>query len=219
MKKSSYKGQTLLSGPTTSLFIILSGTSGVGKDAVLARMKESGYPLAYITTVTTRPQRPNERNSIDYHFVSKERFQEMIENKELLEWATVYNNWYGVPRQPIKQALDKGQDVIVKVDTQGAATIKRVIPQAISIFLIPESMEELASRLKKELASRLNRRGTETPDDLSLRLRVAEDEIKQISQFDYVVVNRHDEIDAAVSEIKQIITAEKRRVNPRRVTL
>ena len=109
-------------------------------------MKESGYPLKYITTLTTRPQRAKERDNVDYHFVSMERFQEMIENNELLEWANVYGNWYGVPKEPVKQALDKGQDVMVKVDIQGAATIKKILPQAIFIFLMPPSMEELAHK-------------------------------------------------------------------------
>ncbi|MFC2045445.1 guanylate kinase [Chloroflexota bacterium] len=193
------------------MLIVLSGTSGVGKDAVLSRLKESDFPLTYIVTITTRKKRPREKNNVDYHFISKDRFQEMIEKQELLEWATVYDNWYGVPRQPVKQALDQGQDVIIKVDTQGAMTIKRIVPQAVSIILIPQSMEELDLRL--------NQRGTESPGDLALRLKVAEEEIKQIPSFDYIVVNCQDEIDSAVSEIKAIITAEKRRVEPRRVNL
>ena len=174
-------------------------------------MKESAYPTEYITTVTTRPQRTREKNNIDYHFVSPERFQEMIENKELLEWAKVYGNWYGVPRQPAKQALEQGRDVIVKVDIQGAATIKRSIPQAVSIFLMPQSMEELALRL--------NHRHTESPFDLALRLETAKEEIKQLPLFDYIVVNREGKIDLAVSDIEAIITAEKRRVSPRQVSL
>lgn len=201
------------------MLIILSGTSGVGKDAVLTKLKESDFPLIYIVTVTTRKKRPKERNNIDYHFISKDEFQGLIDNNELLEWAKVYDNWYGVPKQPVKQALDRGKDVIIKVDTQGALTIKKVVPQAVSIFLIPESMEELASRLQEELVLRLSRRDTETADDLALRLRVAEEEIKQICHFDFVVVNRQGEIDAAVSQIKEIITAEKQQADTRQVTL
>ena len=211
MKKASYSGQALFHLPTRPLFIVLSGPSGAGKDAVLTKMKESGYPLEYITTVTTRSQRAKERDNIDYHFVSTERFQEMIERKELLEWANVYGSWYGVPEQPVKQALDEGQDVIVKVDIQGAATIKKILPQAVFIFLMPPSMEELTLRLKQ--------RHTESPFDLTLRLKTAEEEIKQLSLFDYVVVNKQDKIDLAVSQIKAIITAEKCRVTPREITL
>jgi guanylate kinase len=211
MKKAVHRNQLPHNLPKRPLLIVLSGPSGVGKDAVLARMKESDYPLKHITTLTTRPRRPNERDNLDYHFVSMERFQEMIENSELLEWANVYGNWYGIPKEAVKQALDKGQDIIVKVDIQGAATIKKILPQAIFIFLVPPSMKELLIRLKK--------RRTESPSDLDIRLKTAETEIKQLPQFDYIVVNRWDEIDLAVSDIKAIITAEKCRVNPREITL
>lgn len=211
MRKSRYKENSSGTGNTNPLLIILSGTSGVGKDAVLSRLKESGFPLSYIITTTTRKIRPREKDNVDYHFVSEKKFQKMIEDNELLEWATVYDKRYGVPRQPVKQALDQGQDVIIKVDTQGALTIKGIVPQAIAIFLTSQSIEELAGRL--------NLRGTEAPDALALRLKVAEEEIKQISSFDYIVVNRQDEIDSAVSDVKAIIAAEKCRVEPRRVSL
>ena len=197
--------------PTRPLLIVLSGPSGVGKDAVLARMKESGYPARYIITLSTRARRANERNNIDYHFVSDKRFKEMIENNELLERANVYGNWYGVPKEAVNQALDQGQDVMVKVDIQGAATIKKILPQATTIFITPPSIEELGQRLKE--------RRTESSFDLSLRLKTAEEEIKQLPRFDYAVVNRWGEIDLAVAEIKAIITAEKCRVIPGEVTL
>ncbi|GAI65640.1 unnamed protein product [marine sediment metagenome] len=135
----------------------------------------------------------------------------MIERKEFLEWANVYGNWYGVPREPVKQALDKGQDIIVKVDIEGAATIKKILPQAVFIFLVPPSREELVLRLKQ--------RHTESPFDLALRTKTAEEEIEQLSLFDYIVVNKRDEIDLAVSDIKAIITAEKCRVTPREIAL
>ena len=204
MNKASDKSLSSFNLSARPLLIVLSGPSGVGKDAVLARMKSSGYPLKFIVTLTTRPRRPNEQDNVDYHFVSINKFQKMIENNELLEWANVYGNWYGVPREGVEQALDRGEDVIVKVDIQGAATIKKILPQAISIFLMPPSMEELIKRLKQ--------RRTESPSDLASRLKTAEEEMKQLSQFDYVVVNRWDEIDSAVSDIEAIITAEKCRV-------
>jgi len=138
-------------------------------------------------------------------------FQQMIKSKQLLEWANVYGNMYGVPRQPVKQALDSGQDVMVKVDIQGAATIKRILPQSVLIFLTPLATEDLSLRLQH--------RNTETASNLSLRLKTAEEEIKQLPIFDYVVVNQQGKIDSAVSHIKAIITAEKCRVNPREVTL
>ncbi len=211
MKKASYESQALFNLPKRPLLLVFSGPSGAGKDAVLTKMKELGYPLEYIVTVTTRPQRGKERNNVDYHFISTERFQEMIERKEFLEWANVYGNWYGVPKEPLKQALDKGQDIIIKVDIQGAATIKKILPQAVFIFLVPPSMEELIVRLKQ--------RHTESAFDLALRTKTAEEEIKQLPLFDYIVVNNQDEIDLAVSDIKAIITAEKCRVTPREITL
>jgi len=211
MNKAAHKNQLPFNLPTRPLLIVLSGPSGVGKDTVLTRMRESSYPLKYITTVTTRPQRVNEINNVDYHFVSTDRFQEMIENNELLERAKVYGNWYGVPKEEVKQALDKKQDVMVKVDIQGTATIKNILPQAIFIFLMPPSMEELVTRLKQ--------RHTESPSDLALRLKTAEEEMKQLPLFDYIVVNRWDEIDLAVSDIEAIITTEKCRVTPREIAL
>ncbi len=211
MRMASHRSQLPFDPSTRPLLIVLSGPSGAGKDAVLDRMKKSGYPAKYVITLTTRPRRAKERNNIDYHFVSKEKFQSMIENDELLEWANVYNNWYGVPKEEVKQALDKGQDVMVRVDVQGVATIKKILPQAISIFLVPPSMDELLIRLKQ--------RQTESPPDLDLRLKTAEEEMKQLPLFDYVVVNRWDEIDLAVSDIKAIIAAEKCRVNPREIAL
>ena len=211
MKKASHESQAPFNLPRRSLLIVLSGPSGTGKDAVLSRMEELGYPLEYIVTVTTRPKRAKEKDNVDYHFVSTGKFQQMIKNNELLEWANVYGNWYGVPKQPIKQALDKGQDIIVKVDTQGAATIKKILPQSVFIFLTPPSMEELTLRLKQ--------RHTESPSDLALRLKTAEKEIKQLPLFDYIVLNQRDDIDRAISDIKAIITAEKCRITPREIAL
>lgn len=211
MKNMSRESQSPFSLVTKPLLIVLSGPSGAGKDALLTKMKESGYPLEYITTVTTRTQRAEETDNVDYHFVSTRKFQEMVKNNELLEWANVYGNWYGVPRQPVKEALDRGQDIIVKVDTQGAATIKKILPEAVFIFVMPPSEEECVTRLK--------RRRTEPPFNLALRIKTAEEEIKQLPLFDYVVINKRGEIDQAVSEIKAIITAEKCRVSPREIAL
>jgi len=208
---STRKSEYLFNLAKKPLLIILSGPSGVGKDAVLAKMKESGYPLEYITTITTRPQRATEKDNIDYHFVSLGRFQEMIERQELLEWAKVYGNWYGVPKEAVRQALNRGKDTLVKVDVQGAATIKKILSGAVFIFIISPSIEELITRLKQ--------RRTESSFDLALRVKIAEEEIKQLSLFDYVVVNRQGEIDRAVSDIQAIITAEKCRVTPREIIL
>ncbi len=211
MKETSPKTQPLFSLPEQPLLIVLSGPSGVGKDTVLTRLKESGYSFEHIVTVTTRPQRTKERNDVDYHFVSSEKFQDMVSGGELLEWATVYGNWYGVPREPVKQALDRGQDVIVKADVQGAATIKKTVPEAILIFLIPPSGKELDIRLKQ--------RHTESSFNLALRKKIADEEMKQLTLFDYVVVNKQGEVALAVSDVEAIIKAEKCRVNFRRIAL
>jgi len=207
----SHEHQSPTTPPTRPLLIVLSGPSGAGKDAVLSRMRNSDYPLKYITTVTTRPHRASETNNVDYHFVPEEKFQAMIERNELLEWATVYGNWYGVPKKPVKQALDAGQDTVVKVDVQGAAAIKKILPEAVFIFLMPPSREELKQRLKQ--------RHTESSVDLDLRIKTAEEELKQLSLFDYVVFNRQGEIDRAVAKIQSIITAEKHRATPRKISL
>jgi len=211
MKKTSYNRRPPFKLPPRPLFIVISGPSGVGKDAVLARMRESDRSLEYIVTVTTRPQRAEEKDNIDYHFISAAQFQEMIEQEELLEWANVYGNMYGVPKQPIKQALKRGQDTVVKVDIQGAATIKKLLPQAVLVFLMPSSMEELALRLKQ--------RHTESVFDLALRMKTAEEEIKQLSRFDYMVINKQGEFDRTVAQIEAIIAAEKCRVTPRELGL
>jgi len=174
-------------------------------------MKDLKYPLEYITTVTTRPRRAGERNQIDYHFITTEKFQGMIKKGELLEYANVYGNWYGVPKQLVKQALESGQDTIAKVDIKGAASIKKIVPQAVFIFLMPPSIEELGIRLKK--------RHTESSFDLNLRLQTATEEMKQLSLFDYVVYSQRDDIARAVADIAAIITAEKCRVTPREINL
>jgi len=207
----SHEGHSPLSLPAKSLLIVLSGLSGAGKDVVLNKLRKSSYPLEFILTVTTRVHRPNERDGFHYRFISRDKFQELIDRHELLEWANVYGNWYGVPKEPVRQALDKGKDVIVKVDVQGAATIKKILPQAVFIFLTPPSMEELVLRLKQ--------RRTESPSDLDLRIKTAEEELKRLSLFDYIVFNRQGEIDRAVADIEAIIAAEKCRVAPRELAL
>ena len=207
----SHEGNSPLKPPAKSLLIVLSGLSGVGKDAVLNRLRQSSCPLEFVVTVTTRAKRPNEKDGIHYRFVSKNEFQKLIDGNELLEWANVYGNYYGVPREPVRQALDTGQDVIVKVDVQGAATIKKILPEAVFIFLAPPSMEEVILRLKQ--------RRTETPSDLDLRLKTAEEEMEKLPLFDYMVINRQGEIDHAVADIESIINAEKCRVVPRELNL
>jgi len=174
-------------------------------------MKGSGFPLHYVVTATTRPRRAEENNGVEYYFFSEAKFQEMVQQGELLEWAKVYGHWYGVPKQQIEQALEKGKDVIVKTDVQGAATIKNLLPEAVLIFLAPSSLEEQEKRLKQ--------RKTESNADLKLRVETVHKEMESLPLFDYIVVNRHGDLDSAVAQIRAIITAEKRRVNPRAIEL
>jgi guanylate kinase len=193
------------------LVIVVSGPSGVGKDAILNLMKARNYPFFFMTTYTTRKRRNNEVEGQDYHFVSEEEFQELLKTDGLLEWARVYGNYYGPPKGPVKKALSEGRDTILKVDIQGAQTIKKVLPEAILIFILPPSTEELTNRLSK--------RCTETPADLALRLKTAETELNQISHFDYAVMNPCDNVESAVQDILSIIKAEKCRVVQRKVAL
>jgi len=193
------------------LLVVISGPSGVGKDATLARMKKAGLLFHRAVTATTRPKRPREEDGVDYRFISEDQFHQMAEAKQFLEWAKVYGNYYGVPKKEIKEALKRGQDVVVKVDVQGAATIKQILPDAVFVFLISPSTEDLANRLKQ--------RQRQPPAELNLRLNKAQEEMESLSLFDYVVVNYTDKLDLAVSQINAIVTAEKCRVKPRVVRL
>ncbi len=193
------------------LFIVISGFSGVGKDATLDKMKKVGFPFHYVVTATTRPKRPREKDGVDYHFLSEDKFRQMIKTNQFLEWAKVYGNYYGVPKREIEEALRQGQDTIVKVDVQGAATIKQILPDAVFIFLMAPSTEELANRLKQ-------RHGLHS-EDLDLRLSKAREEIESLPLFDYVVVSHTDDLDLTVTQINAIITAEKCRSKPRVVRL
>ena len=190
----------------TPLIVVLSGPSGVGKDTVLVRMRQLQCPFHYVVTATTRKRRGREKEEIDYHFLSRETFQRMIDGGEFLEWAKVYGNFYGVPKEEMRQALAKGMDVMVKVDVQGAATIKRQLPQAVCVFLKPPSMEDLEKRLKG--------RHSEDPADLSLRLDKARKEMRDLSSFDYVITSHQGRIDEVISRIEAIIADEKQRARP-----
>ena len=207
----SPKSFSLPNNPARPLLIVLSGLSGVGKDTVLAGLRKSGLPAAISISATTRARRPSEKDGADYYFVSDEKFQEMIDSRELLEWATVYGNRYGIPKAPVRRWLKDGKDVIVKIDVQGAATIKKNVPQAVLIFLCTLTMEELERRLKK--------RRTESPEELALRLKTAENEMSQLDMFDYVIVNRENELERTIEDVKAIIAAEKCKVTPREIKI
>ena len=189
---------------SSALLVILSGPSGVGKDAVLNAMRGTfGAAAHYAVTATTRPIRPGERDGIDYYFVSPERFQQLRAHGELLEHAQVYGRWYGVPKAPLRDALAAGKDVLLKVDVQGARFISQLLPSALLIFLRPPSMEELERRLRA--------RKTELPEELARRIETARGELAQADCFDYAVENETDAVDAAVRRIAAIIAHEHQR--------
>ena len=193
--------------PAPPLLVVLSGPSGVGKDAALAGLRELDRPWHFVVTTTTRAPRSGEQDGIDYNFLDAETFLRMKERDQFLECAEVYGRWYGVPRAPVRQALKDGKDVILKVDVQGAATVRRLAPEALFIMLLPASYQELRRRLK--------RRMSESASDLELRLQTAREELAAVSKFDYRVINRDGGLDEAIAHIDAIIAAEKCRVVPR----
>lgn len=192
-----------------SLLIVLSGPSGVGKDSVLRQLKELNHNWHFTVTATTRSQRPGEKDGIDYIFLDRDTFHEKVRDGDFLECAEVYGNWYGVPRDQVTDALANNIAVIIKADVQGAATIRNIVSDAVFIFLMPPSPEELERRLRE--------RKTETTPDLELRIQTAMEELYQLPFFDYVVVN--DELESATNRIGAIVTAEKCRIPQRRVKL
>lgn len=194
------------------LLIVISGPSGVGKDTIsrllMATQNESYY---FVVTATTRPPRKGEVDGYDYFFVTHDEFARMIEEDELLEYAVVYNDYKGVPKQQIRDALASGKDVIMRLDPQGAATIRKLVPEGIFIFLMAESEQAMVQRLRE--------RKSETAEGLNLRIATARQEMKRIREFDYCVINAQARQDETVSKIEAIITAEHQRVDRKPIQL
>lgn len=193
------------------LLIVISGPSGVGKDSVVRALKQRNPGLHFVVTVNTRPPRSDEVDGVDYIFISHQKFEEMRAGGELLEHAEVYNDHKGVPREQVRRAMASGRDVLMRLDVQGAATIREAAPEALLIFLTTASEEELVARLKA--------RKTESAEDLEIRIATAREEFRRVGEFDYVVVNPHGHLDEAVETIMQIIRVEHHRVQPRKVEL
>jgi guanylate kinase len=193
------------------LMIVISGPSGVGKDTVIKGLKERIERLQVVVTATTREPRSDEVNGVDYFFLSKDEFAEMIERDELLEYAVVYNDFKGIPKAQVRQALESGKDVVIRIDVQGAATLRKIYPDVLLIFLTVQD--------EKELENRLLQRKKDTPEEIKLRIATARQEMKRIDEFDYVVINQEDCLDEAVATISAIIRAEHHRVQHRKVTL
>jgi len=196
---------------TEPLLIVISGLSGSGKDTVIQHIRERHLSFHFVVTATDRQPRPNEVDGVDYIFVSRERFEQMIQQDELLEYARVYDQYKGIPREQVRQALASGKDVILRVDVQGASTIRDLCPEALLIFLSVENEQELIQRLRS--------RGSETNENLEIRRAAIQDEIKKMKIFDYVIVNRNGYLEETVDTIQSIITAEHHRTQPRKVNL
>ena len=185
------------------LLILISGPSGTGKGTVCDLLRKNHPEISYSISATTRQPRPGEQDGVNYYFYDKEKFRQMIDAGELLEWAEVYGNYYGTPKQKVLDRLNAGEDILLEIDTQGALNVMKAVPEGLFIFLLPPSLEELANRLKG--------RGTETEESLQRRLGAAVDEIKIAPNYRYVVVN--DKVEAAEKAIAGIIEAEHHRTD------
>lgn len=193
------------------LLIVVSGPSGVGKDSIVQRMKERGLPFHFVVTATTRERRENEVNGVDYFFVSKDEFARMIESNELIEYAIVYGDYKGIPKEQVRSAFASGKDVVMRVDVQGAETVRKLAPDALLIFITCESEHELERRLRE--------RKTESADALSLRIATARKELLRLDAFDYVIVNQDFHLDETVEKVRAVISAEHLKVHHRKVNL
>ena len=201
----------VLEGAPGAQLVIISGPSGVGKDTIIdalrARPRDPDYH--YVVTCTTRAPRPGEVPGVSYQFLTMDAFTALRDAGELLESAEVHGNWYGTPRRDVAEALATGHDVILKIDVQGASTVKQRVPAALLVFLVPPSMEALFQRLRS--------RATESADELELRQRNAAIELARQGDYDRVVVNEDDQVERTAAEIEAIISQEKRRNGDRRV--
>ncbi len=189
--------------PKTGKLIVLSGPSGVGKGTILSALMEDYDDVCYSISATTRKCRADETDGEDYYFLSKEKFEKLIEEDEFLEWARVHNNYYGTPRKYVEEKLAQGKDVILEIDIQGANQIRKQYPEAVFLFLTPPSLKELQKRLEK--------RGTESEADRQTRLENARKELAEKEKYDYEVLN--DQIPEAVEKLKAIIIAERCKID------
>jgi len=198
-------------GAPGALLVIVSGPSGVGKDSVIEEIRRvpRDPDYHYVVTCTTRPRRRYEVDGVHYHFLDETEFRRLRDEGELLEANEVHGNWYGTPRADVRDALRQGHDVILKIDVQGAAVIKQKVPEALLIFLVPPSLEDLFGRLQA--------RATESADELDIRQRNAALELARQSDYDHVVVNETGQIERTARRIHDIITREKA-ANPDRRT-
>jgi guanylate kinase len=189
---------------STPLLVVLSGPSGVGKDSILDKMRELKRPFHYTVTATTRLPRQGEIDGVDYYFVTRKWFEERARESGLLEHACVYGQLYGVPKAPVLDALRHGQDVIMRTNVEGAASIRRAAPGAVLIFVAPPSLDELEDRLR--------RRQTDSVDEIARRLAKVHEEMECLPTFDFAIVNADNELDRCVEQIDAIVAAERCRI-------
>ena len=185
------------------LLIVFSGPSGVGKGTVRAKIFESENNFEYSVSMTTRKQRPGEVDGKDYYFQTRDEFEEMIRNGQMLEYAEYVGNYYGTPLTYVNKTLDEGKDVFLEIEVQGAQQVKEKVPDGVFIFLTPPDLAELKARIVG--------RGTDSPEVIEERMRVARQEIEMMALYDYAVVN--DQVQNAVDRIKDIIVSEHYRVD------
>jgi guanylate kinase len=184
----------------TPLLVIITGPSGAGKDTLAARLKERpGSTFGFAVTATSRAPREDEIDGRDYHFVSRAEFERMVRDGEMLEHAVVYDQLKGVPKSSVRAVLDRGQDVLLRTDVQGARTLKAIVPGAVTVFLAPPSREEMERRLRE--------RASDSPEQIERRLETATEEMRAADDFDYVVIN--DDLDRAAAEIEEIVAQER----------
>lgn len=182
----------------SGILFVLSGPSGVGKGTVRKKLFEQDTELQYSISMTTRDMRVGEKEGVDYFYRTREEFEKMVSNNELLEYAQYVNNYYGTPRAYVEETLKKGKDVFLEIEVQGALQVQENFKEGVFIFLFPPSLDELKNRIVS--------RGTETEDLVINRLKEARNEIEMMHAYDYVVVN--DDVNEAVDRIKAIIQSE-----------
>ena len=200
-------------GAAGAMLVIVSGPSGVGKDTVIEALRRlpaaAGYH--YVVTCTTRPRRSYEVDGVHYHFLEADSFQELRDAGGLLEANEVHGHWYGTPRDEVRKALRQGLDVILKIDVQGAAMVKQKVPEALLVFLVPPSLEDLFGRLQA--------RATESADELDIRQRNAALELARQDDYDHVVLNETGQVERTAARVDEIIRAEKAAHPHRRATV
>jgi guanylate kinase len=193
------------------LMVVISGPSGVGKDSVLRALKKSGLPIYHVVTANTRSPRPDEKEGVDYFFVTRDAFEKMIANDELIEFSHVYDDYKGVPKAQIRKALESGNDVILRLDVQGAEKIKKLYPDAILVFLTPANEEEWLQRLGGRRLSQ--------EKDFETRIATVKDELIKARNFDYIVVNAQNQLQKTIGIIEAIITAEHQKSKPKKISI